>query len=322
MELNLAMAVLVERETEDYKLRYKLPAAGYLQRRGPDGRYVAVKAEGQWDVAFPLRDYGAQIAGNDVDMAYMRIEDLDRHLMTVVSQNVATVRFLVLQRLLNNLQQTFNDDDWGDLLIEPIANGDTVLYPPLPGTDAEATENHFLTSGYIVTAIADAHNPIITLRDEILEHVGDSPNGTNIAVFITPTQETYVKALTGYVPVSDNAITLGDDTARLTSAVGRPHPGVLVGRVNGCWIIKWRWIPANYMFAVDLDQPPPLIKRVDPADTGLPRNLALVAENEEFPFKGSFWRHRLGLGCGNRLNAAVMFFDAGSTYTIPTGYTF
>jgi len=318
-DLQQAMSVLIERSTEDFKFRYKLPGAGYLQEVNDQGRYGSVKASGQWDVAFPLRDYGAQVSGSDVDFRYMRVQDLERHLMTVASMNISTTRYLVLKRLFDNTQWTFTDPDQGSLSIEPIANGDTVVYPPIMGTDTEATEDHFLASTYTAANISDTNNPIKTMRDELLEHWGDAPEGTNIGIFIAPDQEAKVAALTGYVAVSDFATVYGDDQ-NLIRGFGFNHPGNLIGRVNGCWIIKWRWMPANYMVGVDFDRPAPLIKRVDPADVGIPEGLHLVAQDEEFPFRGSFWRNRMGFGCGNRLNAVVMFLTSGSTYTIPTTY--
>src|SRR5688572_2421419 len=78
--LNRALEVFLDEETEDYKRRFKLPGSGYLQKRNVEGRYAAVKAAGQWDVAFPLEDQGAMIAGNDVDWAYMTIKEFDLHL--------------------------------------------------------------------------------------------------------------------------------------------------------------------------------------------------------------------------------------------------
>jgi hypothetical protein len=50
-ELDAVLAVFVEQTGSNYKQRYKLPGGGHLARRGPDGRYGAVKAYGYWDVA-------------------------------------------------------------------------------------------------------------------------------------------------------------------------------------------------------------------------------------------------------------------------------
>src|SRR3990172_263924 len=147
-ELAALQSLFVARTTSDFKLRYKLSGGGYLQERANEGRYGAVKALGSWDVAFPLKDYGAMIASNDVAMAYMTVAELDNHISTVVVQNVNTVRHQVLRRLFKSTTDTFVDDVHGSLTIQPLANGDTVTFPPVIGSAAESTDNHYLESGY------------------------------------------------------------------------------------------------------------------------------------------------------------------------------
>ena len=71
---------------------------------------------------------------------------------------------------------------------------------------------------------------------------------------------------------------------------------------------------------IHLDAPKPIMQRVDPADTGLPRGLALVARDENYPFTSSFYSHRFGFGVGNRLNGVVMELGTGGSYTVPTAY--
>jgi hypothetical protein len=98
-------------------------------------------------------------------------------------------------------------------------------------------------------------------------------------------------------------------------------PGKVIGRhTKGAWLVEWRFIPANYMVAVHAEEAKPLLMRVDPADTGLGTGLQLVANDADFPFVSSFWRHRFGVGVGNRLNGAVMELGTGGTYSVPSGY--
>ena len=318
-DLNAAMSVFLDRTTSNFKERYKLPGGGALQKRGSDGRYGAVKASGQWDVAFPLEDFGAAMAGNDVDMAYMTAAELDRHIQTIVIQNTNTVRFEILKALLDSGQDTFIDPLNGSLSIEPLANGDSVVYPPVLGVETEATENHYLESGYAAASISDTNNPYATIKNELEEHFGAPTGNSNIAVFVHPDQIAKTEALADYDPVNDRFTQPGDDTDQLT---GLPAalPGRVVGRTNSCWVIEWRWIPTNYMLGIHLDAPKPLIRRIDPADTGLGDGLLLVTKDQDFPFETSVWRHRFGFGVGNRLNGVVMELGTGGTYTIPTAY--
>lgn len=318
VELALAMAIFVEEVTTDHKRRYKLPGGGYLQRLGENGRPGAVKATGQWDVAFPLEDFGALLAKNRKAMAYMTVAELERHLLTIVAQNVNTVRWEILHRLFDNVQLTFTDEKWGSLTVEPLANDDTVTYPPVLGSNTEATEDHYLASAYTAANISDTNNPYVTLRDELEHHFGSRQGGSNIGVFINNAQRTKSEDLTDFDPVVDRFIRAGADTDQ---PIGLPTavPGKVLGRVSGVWAIEWRWVPENYMLAIDFDAPAPLIKRVEESPI-LPKQLTLVSEDEVYPFDEAFWSHPFGLGAGNRLNGAVMFLDSGSSYTIPPTY--
>ncbi len=322
-DLALAEAIFIESTVSDFKFRYKLPGGGRLQRRGGQAPSGAAKATGEWDVAFPLEDFGAQIAASDIDFAYMTVQDLDRHLRTVQQQDINTRRYEILRALLNNTERSFVDQTGrGTLAIEPLANGDSVLYPPVLGSESEATEDHYIETSYLASAISDTNDPYATGAGELEEHFGAPTGGSNIVSFINNAQVAKTRDLTDFVPVSDMGIQMGDDAAM---AVNLPAglPGRVVGRMDGSgvWVVEWRWVPANYMIFLHLDAPRPLIKRVDPAETGLGMGLQLVATNEDYPYTSSHYRNRFGLGCGNRLNGVVLELGNGGSYTIPSGYS-
>lgn len=318
-DLAAASAVFVEGTTEDWKFRYKLPGGGRLQRRGGQGQSGAIKAGGQWDVAFPLEDFGAQIAGDRVSMAYMRVDEMDRHISTVQIQDTNTVRWEILRGLLANTARTFEDETGpGTLVIQPLANGDSVKYPPIMGSEVEATADHYLVSGYAATAISDTNNPFKTIADRLEARFGAEQGGSNIVAFINPDETPETEALTDFDPVNDRFTTPGVNTDQL---MGMPQvPGRIIGRVNGCWVSEWRFCPSGYIMGVHLDAPKPLLMRVDPADTGLGRGLQLVAEDDLYPFKQSHWAHRFGVGVGNRLNGMVIKLAAAGSYEAPAAY--
>lgn len=318
-DLNGALQLFVEETTSDHKRRYKLAGGGRLQRLGGQAQAGAVKTTGQWDVAFPLEGFGAQLAANRVDFAYMSVQDLDRHLNTIMAQDANTVLFEIFKAMLNNTQDTFVDPLWGSLSIEPLANGDAVVYPPALGSESEATDDHYLESGYAAANISDTNNPYVTIRDELEEHFGTPTGGSNIAVFINNAQVPKTEALTDFDAVNDRFTTPG---ANVDQLFGLPAvPGRIVGRTNGVWVIEWRRVPANYIVGLHLDAPKPLVQRIDPADTGLGEGLQLVAESDTHPFSASHYEHRFGFGCGNRLNGAVLELGVGGSYSIPSGYS-
>lgn len=318
-DMQAALSVFVDTTTTDFKSRYQLPGAGRLQRRGEQARAAAVRASGSWDVAFPLEDFGASVAKSDVDMAYMTAAEYQRHVDTVINQDRATVRFEILKGMLNNTQRSFVDARRGTLSIEPLANGDSVVYPPVLGSESETTDDHYLESGYAASGISDANNPLVTINDELSEHFETMTGNEAIAVFINNAQTAKIKALTDFDEVPDRFLQVGDNA---NVPVNLPNvPGKIIGRGSGCWVVEWRWIPANYMVGIHLEHPAPLRMRVDPAETGLPQGLQLVAVDEDYPISRSEWRHRFGIGAANRLNGVVMELGTGGTYSIPSGYS-
>lgn len=317
-DMEAATRIFVGQQTSNHSLRYKFPGNGYMQRRGQMSRPASVKSYGGYDVAFPLEDFGDQIAGDDVSMAYMTVGDLERHMATVTTDYQNTVRFEILNRLFisTNPSLTFIDPLWGSLTVKGLANGDADTYPPVLGSLSEATENHYLESGYAGSAISDTNNPFPTIRDELEEHFGAVTGGENVVVFINNAETAKVEALTDMDLVVDNFIRSG---ANISLPINLPNvPGRIIGRCNGCWVVEWRWIPAHYMFGVHLEVEPPLYWRNDPADTGLQPGLQLVAREVAFPFETAFWRLRFGVGCGNRLNGVAFELGSGGTYTDPT----
>lgn len=322
-ELQGQIGLFVENTTTNHKERFKLPGGGRLQKLGfdPQGKPAPVRAYGGWDVAYPLEEYGSAVGGSRVGMAYMTVGDLDRHVRTVTIQNAATMRFEILKAIFKNTTTNFVDPMWGTLTVQPLANGDSVTFPPVIGSEAEATDTHYLESGYIAANISDTNNPLVTIEAELVEHFGKSQGNDNVAVFINSAQKAKVEDLTDYIELPDNFIIPGLQTATLTGLPARiPATARVVGRTNGCWVVEWEWIPANYMVGIHLDAPAPLRMRVDPADTGLGSGLQLIAQEMEHPFETSYWSNRFGIGVANRLNGVVMELGTGGTYDIPAAY--
>lgn len=320
MELSQMQGVFVEQATENFKERYKLAGGGRMAKMSTEAPAPEVKAYGGWDVAYPIEQYGAAVGGSRVTMAYMTVQDIDRHIKTVFIKDMNRVRHEILRRLFNNTQRSWADELHGTLLVEPLANGDAVLYPPVIGSEDEAIENHYYHTGYAASGISDTNNPYATIAAELEEHFGKPVGGSNIITWINTTEEAKTRALTDFVEVPDRFVSPGDDTA---TPFGLPvgTPGRVIGRVSGCWVSVWDWIPTLYIMAIHLGAAKPLKIRYDPADTGLNRGLALITDSEKYPLRESHWEHRFGFGVGNRINGVFLEFD-DSTWDIPTGYTY
>jgi hypothetical protein len=319
-ELNRDLGVFVAEVTEAYTRKYKLPGSGYLEKVGRKTRGGAAKQVGSWDVAWPLEEWERGIAGDRVSLAYMTLKDLDIHVQGVAAANVNTVRFELFKRLFNNAATSFVDEVNGTLTIQPLANGDSVVYPPIMGATTGATENHYLGANYVAAAIDDSHNPYVTIKDELAEHFGETQGEDDIVVFINPAEEAVTEDLTDFDYFGDSRIKPGANTDTLIN-IPVNLPGKIIGRTNGVWVVSYRAIPASWLLGTHLRAPAPLIKRVDTVASGLPRDLALVAQDLNHPFKDTTWSHRFGFGCGNRLNGVVLdLSNADSDYDIPALY--
>jgi len=315
------VSVFIDRETEKFSMRYLLPGGGKLQRVGRQAPAGAMKRYGYYDVAFPLRGWGAELAGDRVDMAYMSIAELDAHLDTIMIQDLNTLRWRILTSIFEDTNLTFTDPIHGSLTVRRLANTDGTTYPPVVGSESEADDDHYHLAGYTVANISNSNNPIITLRDEIAEHFGGiGSTGRNFVFFHANDSLAKLKALTDYTEIPDRFITLAADT-EYAKGMFPSVPGRVHGRAEGVWLSEWDgWIPDTYCICVLLEVGAPLLKRVDPVDTGLGRGLQLVATDYNHPMQRASYEHRYGLGCGNRLSAACMQIAADSEYTPPTAY--
>lgn len=320
-DVQMAYAAFVEEQTANFKERIRLPGGGYLQRRGGTAQSGAVQSAGAWDVAYPLENFGAQMATDRVSLAYMTVMQFNKELETVRVQDINTRRLEMLRALFNNASRTFVDElpgGGGTLTLMPLANGDAVLYPPIIGSAAEQQLQHYVTSGYAASAISDANNPAAVLLD-MLERVHGAPTGYgNIACMINNAQKAKFEALTEFIPTEDINIVLGDDDARPRNL---PNvPGRVIGRVSGAWIVEWRWIPADYILAINLDMPGPLKERIHPEFTNLETGLQLVAEDANYPIQSRHYEDHFGYAVSNRLNGVVMQLTAAGSYTTPAVY--
>lgn len=313
-EVNRTAEIFVEGETTDHTERAFLPAGGFMQASQPTSRPGAVKGVGSWDVAYPIDDARDQLAINDVAMAYMTAAQLDANVRGITQRYVNWKRRLILRALLNETNEVYADDLRGDLTIRRLVNADGTVFPPLVGASAELTgHSHYVGSNYLATAISDVNNPYATIRDHLEEHYGDA----ELVVFIHPDERAETEALTAFTDRTPAWVEQGSDTARL--AGGLPAvPGRIIGAISDVLVSEWRWIPSGYMLGVALDQPGPLMRRVDiPAQL---RGFRLVAEQQEFPLEESFYRAREGYGARNRLNGVALQLVASTDYTTPAAY--
>jgi hypothetical protein len=237
--------------TSIVKERYKLGMTGRMQKVSELGTGAPVTLGGSWDVSYELHNFHEPTSVSDVDFAYMTAQELQLHVDGILTRARNAKRHEALYHLFNNTQKSFLDKRHGTLTIEPLANGDGVLYPPVEGSEVEAVDNHYLGSSYAAASIDDTNNPFVTIADELLEHGMNDMNDLPVGFLINTAQVPVVSALTNFIPVNPAAINAGADTD-LVNLPPRNLPGKLIGYLLGYgWISAWKWIPAGYIVGVN-----------------------------------------------------------------------
>lgn len=321
-DLREISSMFIGEVTDKFKRTYKLPGSGYLQYRGRNSRPGGVKASGGWDVEWPLEDFGASLIVNDIALAYMTLQEFDRHLDTIMIQDTNTMRLQILRALFDNNAWTFYDEtieQGTNLTVKPLANNDSARYPTY-ASDSEAAANNYLASGYVTADIDNINNPVTTMTQKLEDYFGAPTGGSNVVMFVPRAVGAAIASeIDSFDDVPSRFISPGANT---DIPVGLPQglPGKVLGVCDSTWIVEWNRIPADYSLALHLDAPAPLVMRVDPADTGIPTGLHLFYSDPSKPLSTSAYRNRYGIGTGNRLNGVIMKFTAGS-YTVPSGLT-
>ena len=310
--LNDLMSLFVDNTTQ-YKLRNKVPGAASLQPLDENGRALPVKVAGYYDIAFPLQMAGIAWGQTYYASKKMRVEDANNTMATLVTADKRWMRDRIMAALFTNVNWTFTDPEHGSLTIKPLANGDTDTYLIQAGTDAGATDTHFLAQA---AAIADATDPFPAIYTELAEH---PENSGDVVAFIPTSNKAAVEALSGFYPTTDPNLRVGSAATVVSGSLGATIPGTLFGyHEAGVWLAEWKALPANYLIATMTGGPRPIGMREEP-ESSL-RGFNRVAERNDYPFFESQYLRVAGFGAQNRVGAVVQRVSNGA-YAIPTNYT-
>lgn len=295
-----------------------LPGSGVMQDIDEWGNPLPTKDGASYTAGYPLKLAADAWAVSRLAKPKMTVEEVNRRLLATLRKDTAWLRLRMLQAVFTNTNRTFTDPQVGDVTVLPLANGDGTTYM-IEGTDAPATDNHYLASA---SAIADNANHYVTIYDELIEHPSNS--GEVVAYIASSLRQTTLD-LTDFVPIQDSSVILGADSDRVRnlgeSELARIQgPGnEVLGRVGKMWIVEWKALPAGYIIAVDIGNIRPFLNmRQDdePSLQGLFR--------ETFSVDGARAEYRFlryaGFGVHDR-TAAVVFRVGNASYAIPTGYT-
>jgi hypothetical protein len=318
-----ATRLFVQGDTDVFQERYELPGGGELQEEAFEGtRTAEVKRAGFWDVGYPLYQYGASIAWNDVAMAYLTMGQFEATVQTVLNQNNNTVFRLILQALFRATPATYTDKIHGAVTIQPLANGDAVLYPPRIAATAEATETFLIAPNYTEATISDANDPFKVIQAKLEPYFGFAQGGGRVLALVASSIVPYARTLTNFidVPYWNVQTSTLTDVPREGDVPNLPRNARVVGVCDGVTVAEWPRMPTGWIVGLHQDTMPPLKRRVDPPETGLASGLRPLTETYEHPFRTARWRNRLGYAVGNRLGAVVVALNGTTGYTVPAAY--
>lgn len=314
------MAELSTRTTE-YKLNYQLPSGKKMQPLDQHGNPRPTKPLGKYQIAFPIRGAGDAWGDNRLSRAKMTVEDANRLTLESMTADATWLRDQMLAALFTDEEYTYEDEEHGDLVVKPLANGDSVTYVR-NGGGAPSTANHYLAQA---ADIADATNPYPTIKSTLSAYPGN--NGPYVA-YIASDLVADTKALATFEPVRDGAILYGADQTTANAVVnqdlaGRNSPLIgwgdeLHGYVDGVWIVEKMTLPDGYIIAVarGAAEPPLAMREYEEAELqGLfPEFHSPDGNHNEYRYI-----RFAGFGVRNRI-AALVYLIGASPYAIPTGY--
>lgn len=310
-QMDAMLALFVDRTTE-YTRRFAQVGAARLQPLDENGRARPIKPSGYYDVSWPIQMAGSAWGADYVARTKMTVGDAERVTSMMLEADFRWMRDHVLAGLFDDDTWTFTDDLYGNLTIQPLANGDSVTYQLMSGADSVATDDHQWGQAATVT---DGTNPFPTIKTELAEH----PENTGRIISFIPTNlRSATEGLATFLPARDPNVQAGSGTDVLISDLGVTVPGTPIGyETSGVWIVEWPTLPDNYIVSIAEGGERPLRMREDPEPEL--QGFNLVAQRDDHPFYESQYLRRAGFGAWSRIAATVTRTGNG-TYSEPANY--
>lgn len=312
-EHNRQIAALLQSfvfSTTLHKERFRLSSSGTLQPLDEYGNPRPVRPGGYFDVAYPIQGGGTAFGVNRVTGNLLTVEEANNLTLERMREDADWMRRHILASVFDNTTWTWDDEEFGNLTIQPLANGDAVTYNKVGGT--VAVDTHQLAQA---SAIDDSHNPFDDIYDELMEHPS---NSGPVVVYVPTNLTTSIEALTAFTEVGDPDLRYGVASTQIGSAFDRGFGDEVLGKVNKCWIVEWRALPDSYMMAHAQGGGAPVGMRQYPAG-GL-QGLFTENHSPDGNLQESRFIRYAGFGVRNRV-AAVVYRVGNGSYAIPSGYT-
>lgn len=313
------MGTFVQRTTIPME-QVELAGSGTLQPIDEWGNPLPVLPGGNYQVGYPIQGGGTAWGDNRISREFLTVADVNRFALDAMQKDKDWLIRHAMAALLTNTTWTYNDKTpsggnrpLGNITIQPLANGDGVVYGRTGGLTA-ATDNHYLAQA---AAISDAANPFPAIAAELNEHPS---NSGDVAAYVASDLVTGIGTLTEFVEIGDVDI-IPPATAEAVRAPGAdilgPGRKVLGKTRSGVWVVEMPTMPSGYLMAVSLGADPVL--RMREYDAAKLQGFFPEYHNEDGNRSVTRMLRFAGFGVRNRVGALVMRIGNAS-YAIPAGY--
>lgn len=295
--------------TTDRQRLYGTSADGDMIEVDEFGRGPTQKPQTGATVGFPLKLFQYPIGWTEKWMQTHTPADMAAAVEGAQQAHLRAIQREIKKAIYLSSNYTHRDHlvDNVDLAIKRFVNADGADIPNGPNGETfdGATHTHYVGESSLT---ADYLKAII---NDVIEH----GHGGAVRVAINKTDETAVRALTGFVAYPDPRIIYrASDTPGQTLDISRLDNRA-IGIFEGAEIWVKSWAIANYAFPWDSASPNKPLAFRQRANESL-QGLRIAATNSAFPLYAQFYEAEYGISVWTRTNGAVLYF-ANATYADP-----
>lgn len=261
-------------------------------------------------VGFPLKLFQYAIGWTEKWLQVHTPAEMVEQVTGAQNAHLRAIQREIKKAIYLSANYTFRDHlvDKVDLAIKRFVNADSADIPNGPNGEAfdGATHTHYVGEASLTAAFLKA------IINDVIEH----GHGGAVKVAINKTDETAVRALTGFVAYPDPRIIYrATDTPGQTLDISRLDNRA-IGIFEGAEIWVKSWAIANYVYVWDSASPNKPLAFRQRSQTSL-QGLRLAAKNSAYPLYAEYYESEYGISVWTRTNGAILYF-ANATYADPT----
>jgi hypothetical protein len=271
------------------------------------GRSRTQKPTAGNNVGFPLKLFTVSIGWTRKYFQQRSVRDVALVMQNTQIAHRKKVRLEIQRALFRSANYTFTDALVAPSVALPVkrlANADSMAISDGPNGETfdGATHQHYLANATLTAAA------LLSLVNTVAEH---STTG-QVRVAISTTDETAVRALSGFTAYVDARLTLNTAANQPTEQLDfRRQNDRPIGVFGAAEVWVKPWAIANYALAYDVgaaEKPLAYRTRTGATDAGL----VIAAELDDYPLHAQHMEAEFGFGVWGRVSAAVLYFAGGS----------